>query len=148
MKEEGIIFSIKHKSTGDGPGLRTTALLKGCPLRCVWCHNPESRSFKPQLVFDQDSCHNCFTCLTTCKNDAHYVEDERHCVDFEKCLADGYCVKSCPFGAVYMMGKAFTPDTFIEMVEPEIDDLRKLGGGITISGGEPMSQFGFTLSVL
>lgn len=148
MKEEGIIFSIKHRSQLDGPGLRTTALLKGCPLRCVWCHNPEARSFKPQLVFDQGNCHNCFTCLTSCKNEAHYVEDDRHCVDFEKCLADGYCVKNCPFDAVYIIGKTLTADQFIEIIQPEMGLFKESGGGITISGGEPMSQFGFTLSVL
>ncbi len=148
MKEEGVLFQIKHQSSQDGPGLRTVLMLKGCPLRCVWCHNPEARSFKPQLVFEENNCHNCFTCITSCKNMAHFAEGDHHEIHFDNCEADGYCVKTCPFDAVSISGKPFTVDEAMDLVLPEIESFRANNGGITLSGGEPMSQFGFTLAFL
>jgi pyruvate formate lyase activating enzyme len=148
MKEEGLIFKITHGSTHDGPGRRTVIMMKGCPMRCVWCHNPEARSFKPQLVFEQQNCHNCFTCLTTCRNEVHYAIDDKHHVNFNNCLADGHCVKNCPFDALYLVGRSFTIDEVLDIVVPQIKNDNSSDGGVTLSGGEPMSQFGFTLAFL
>ncbi|MGK7394159.1 MAG: glycyl-radical enzyme activating protein [Candidatus Cyclobacteriaceae bacterium M3_2C_046] len=148
MKEEGIVFDIQRHALNDGPGIRTTVFLKGCPLRCVWCHNPEAQSFKPQLSYSSNQCQNCFTCLTICKNQAHQVVNDQHCLDVEKCEADGYCVRNCPFEAVEIIGKSMTVDQVMEVVRKDQDYYIQSGGGVTLSGGEPMSQFAFTYHLL
>jgi pyruvate formate lyase activating enzyme len=148
MRKEGLIFQIRHGSTHDGPGTRSVVMLKGCPLRCVWCHNPEARSIKPQLVFDHDKCQNCFTCLTSCRNEAHFATGDQHHVNFDNCMADGYCVKNCPFDAVAIMGRNLSIEEVFEAILPEVDNFKEVGGGVTLSGGEPMSQFGFALDFM
>ena len=148
MKVKGTIFDIQRNALNDGPGIRTTVFMKGCPLRCVWCHNPEARSSKPQLSFSEADCQNCFTCITTCRNDVHQVINDEHYVNFDRCEADGYCVKNCPFNAVEVIGKNMSVEEVMEIVLKDIAFYDKSEGGLTISGGEPMSQFNFISELL
>ncbi|MFW5760272.1 MAG: glycyl-radical enzyme activating protein [Cyclobacteriaceae bacterium] len=146
--KKGIVLNILGEATTYGPGSRSVILMKGCPLRCVWCNQVEARSVVPQISFDKDKCFNCFTCLTACKSGAHSVNNDQHCFNHEKCRADGYCVKACPYDAVSIKGKAMSADelmpTILEMSDTENSNRRNL----TLSGGEPMQQFEFSKELL
>jgi len=97
----GLIFDIQRFSIHDGPGIRTTVFMKGCPLRCLWCHNPEGISAEPMLSFLPDKCIGCGACIEACPHGAHRLtEDGRHVLERERCVACGACVEVCKFGAV------------------------------------------------
>lgn len=141
---KGIIFDIKHFAVHDGPGIRTTVFVKGCPLRCMWCHNPESLSFKPQLLFTPSKCIGCGYCMKVCEKGAHLDVNGEHVVDWSKCDACGSCAEECYSGALELAGKEVS---VIEVYEEVLKDrifYNNSGGGMTISGGEPLSQPEFT----
>lgn len=145
----GLVVDIHRFSLYDGPGIRTVVFLKGCPLDCLWCHNPESKSYKPQLSFNQSKCTNCFECVKVCSNGAHFIDaNGAHSVDFEKCRACGNCAEVCPSGALTIIGKPYTADEIVSLALKDKPYYDESGGGITLSGGEPMAQFEFTLDVL
>jgi len=144
----GLIFDIHRFSLNDGPGIRTTIFLKGCYLKCEWCHNPESQSFLPQLSFNQEKCINCFDCVKVCPNGAHKIQDEKHFVDWNLCNVSGSCVDVCPTNALKIIGKNSTVEEIISEVLKDKKYYDKSGGGITISGGEPLAQFKFTKGLL
>ncbi len=144
----GLTFDIHRFSINDGPGIRTTVFLKGCYLKCEWCHNPESQSFKPQLSFNPEKCINCFECVKICPNNAHKIKDNKHYVDWYLCDLAGECVKVCPSGALKIIGANTEVDVIITEVMKDKKYYDKTGGGITISGGEPMAQFEFTKELL
>lgn len=149
MNNSGLIVDLHRFSLHDGPGIRTTVFLKGCPLDCVWCHNPESKSYKPELSFNQSKCTNCFECVKVCQSGAHFIDSAgKHNVDFEKSADCGKCVEACPSGALTMIGKSYTADEVIALAAKDKPYYEESGGGITISGGEPMAQFDFTQEVL
>ncbi len=120
----------------DGPGVRTTVFLKGCPLRCAWCHNPEMRGPGKQLLFYEKKCIYCASC-ELCKNGVHGFEGGRHVLDRTKCSACGYCVSVCPTGALEICGKEMTAR---EITAEVMRDAAFYGekGGVTLSGGEPL----------
>ena len=144
----GITFDIHRFSLNDGPGIRTTVFLKGCYLKCEWCHNPESKSFKSQLSFNPEKCLHCFECVKVCPNNAHKINDNKHFVEWDLCDLAGKCVEVCPSGALKIIGNNTEVEFIISEVLKDKKYYDKTGGGITISGGEPMAQFEFTKELL
>lgn len=130
----GTVFDIKEFSLHDGPGVRTTVFLKGCPLRCIWCHNPEGLSAAPQLSVRENGCLHCGRCRIPC--------------DHPECKPFGRCLHACPCGLIRLVGQRYTVDALAERLLAGADLLRESGGGITISGGEPLFQPAFTLALL
>jgi pyruvate formate lyase activating enzyme len=144
----GLVVDIHRFSLHDGPGIRTTVFLKGCHLSCTWCHNPEAIAHRPQLSFDPDKCTNCFRCVDACTSGAHSIVEGRHQVDFSKCTLSGACVEACPSEALVIIGKQMTAEEVLSVVLRDREYYEHSGGGVTISGGEPMTQFEFTKALL
>lgn len=142
-----LIFDIQRFCVNDGPGIRSTVYLKGCPLTCPWCHNPESNAPRPQLAFSADKCMGCGACVVACPFGAHRFEDGAHAVDFEACRACGACVATCPADALRIYGREANVDEIMAVLERDADYYETSGGGITISGGEAMSRLDDTLAV-
>jgi pyruvate formate lyase activating enzyme len=147
-KLKGYLFNIQRYSIHDGPGIRTTVFLKGCPLRCYWCQNPESHREKPEVYFDQSLCTACGRCVTVCPSGASTLSSTSSLIDRSQCTACGKCVEVCPNEARRIIGRhTSTEEVFQEIKRDEIF-YRKSGGGVTISGGEPLAQPEFTLNLL
>ena len=141
------IFDIKHFSVHDGPGIRTTVFFKGCPLRCLWCHNPESLSAKTQLAFSQEKCISCARCATVCEQGVHTFSNGIHELSKEKCTFCHSCESICPVGALTVYGKEVTLD---EVLQEALEDRDFYGaqGGVTLSGGECLLQADFCADLL
>jgi pyruvate formate lyase activating enzyme len=148
MPTTGRIFDIQRFSIHDGPGIRTTVFYKGCPLRCVWCHNPEGISRHLHLSFVPDRCIGCGYCVATCPNNAHRITDGRHLIERSVCQVCGACTTECYAGALELVGRDATVDEVLEEVMRDEPFYETSGGGMTLSGGEPMLQFEFTLALL
>lgn len=148
MKTKGIIFDIQRCSLYDGPGIRTTVFLKGCPLRCKWCHNPESQDYQPEIMFFEEKCAFCSACTAACKAGSHNIADGKHIYDRSRCEKCGLCVKTCPYEVLQWKGKELGIDEVLSEVEKDWDYYLNSGGGVTLSGGEPMAQFEFALALL
>jgi glycyl-radical enzyme activating protein len=144
----GQVFDIQRFSLHDGPGIRTTVFLKGCPLRCLWCHNPESRSARPQLAFFAERCVACGECVAACPRHAHRLAGERHELDRAACVACGRCVAACGSGALRLAGSERDATDVLDLVERDRPYYDSSGGGLTISGGEPLAQADFTRALL
>jgi pyruvate formate lyase activating enzyme len=143
-----LVVDILRSSMNDGPGIRTTVFLKGCPLRCLWCHNPESQALQSELSFDVARCTLCGKCVEVCPHQVHQIIDGVHTLDRERCEAQGQCVQNCPAGALKLVGTAWTPQAVVAMALRDKAYFEHSGGGITISGGEPMAQFRPVLETL
>jgi len=144
----GIVFDIQRCCYNDGPGLRTTVFLKGCQLRCAWCHNPESFRKAPQLRFFSRKCVACGRCVDVCPQKVHSIRDGGHQLDFSRCTACGECLKSCPAGALEILGKEMTAQEVMATVLRDRAYYDMSGGGVTFSGGEPTFQPEFLLELL
>ena len=139
----GNVFDIQRFSIHDGPGVRVTIFLKGCSLRCKWCHNPEGQETKKSLRFIPNLCINCQTCQK-CPNEVHSFVNNIHNIDFSKCVGCGYCVNNCPSKALILYGKDMSPKEVAEEVLKDKDYFQE-EGGVTFSGGEPLLQPDFII---
>lgn len=142
--DKGLVFQIQKMSTEDGPGIRTTVFMKHCPLKCVWCHNPESILKKPQLEWLKHKCISCKTCIETCQQIALTFGEIGLNIDREKCISCGECAEACPSTALNMLGKWWNLNDLFREIEKDKIYYIKSGGGITVSGGEPTQQPEFT----
>lgn len=144
---KGTITAIQRMSIHDGPGIRSTLFLKGCDLRCAWCHNPETWSFAPQLQHIPGKCIHCGSCIAACSTRA-LQPGEKVTVDRSRCLRCGACVEACVTGAMSWIGRRMeAADTVRELLLDRIF-FRTSGGGVTLSGGEPLLQADFAGEVL
>ncbi len=146
--QTGLIFDIKRYAINDGPGIRATVFFKGCPLRCAWCHNPESISTKIQKMYNRDKCIGCKACVDECPEDACVLTPEGIITDRERCTGCGKCADVCPTMATEMSGRIATLDEIVETVEKERVFFEESGGGVSFSGGEPLMQPDFLLALL
>ena len=145
---EGIVLEIQRMSTEDGPGIRTTVFMKGCSLKCAWCHNPESISFKPRIQWIKTNCIGCGICIDLCRESALSFHNKDIYIDREKCTNCGNCSDECPSGAIEIIGSKWTEDKLVEEILKDRAYFEKSSGGITISGGEPGLQADFVSSLL
>ncbi len=139
----GMVFNLQRLSVHDGPGIRTTVFLKGCPLRCLWCHNPESMRPGQELGYRRNRCVGCGQCVGACPHGALRLGSdgiERKADLCQSCFA---CADACPTGAMEVYGKEMTPQQVVEIARRDKRYYDKTGGGVTFSGGEPLSQAGF-----
>jgi len=145
----GLIFDIKKLAVHDGPGIRTTVFFKGCPLHCWWCHNPEGIHRYPELVLFETKCIGCGECFGVCPQQAHEsLPDGARVHHRERCLLCGECVDTCYAEALVMEGREVTAEEVMRELRKDIPFYENSGGGITLSGGEPLSQHEFALFLL
>ncbi|MGQ9492234.1 MAG: glycyl-radical enzyme activating protein [Anaerolineae bacterium] len=148
MSVTGLAFNIQRFSTEDGPGIRTTVFLKGCPLHCAWCHNPEGLSPRPELVWYDVRCIGARECLKVCPVDALQLRPSGMHINREHCTVCGACAEACPAGALEVIGRRWSPEQLLlELLKDKVF-YETSGGGITFSGGEPMMQVDFLCQVL
>lgn len=138
---EGLVFDIQRFSIHDGPGIRTTVFLKGCPLRCLWCQNPEGLLQHPEMAFYADRCMSAGECYVSCPHGALFPGEQR--IIRDRCDACGMCVESCPHTALEVVGRKFSVEALLGEVLRDRPFFQASGGGVTLSGGEPTMQMDF-----
>ena len=154
MGDKGLILDIDRFATHDGPGIRTVIFMKGCMLRCLWCHSPESQPAGPELLYQRSRCRECYQCIQACPEGAITINNEvvsdirgikvnrGHC---KECFT---CTQACFTKALRVAGSYKTVDEIMNIVEQDIPFYKNSGGGVTISGGEPLFQADFVLRVI
>lgn len=143
-----LLFDIKRYALHDGPGIRTTLFLKGCPLRCIWCHNPESWSPGRQRLYKAVKCIGCASCVEACPQGALELTPDGIRPTGRPCIACGSCAEACPALAMEICGREWPMDELMAEVEKERGVMTDSGGGVTLSGGEPLMQPSYTLELL
>jgi pyruvate formate lyase activating enzyme len=148
---DGTIIDIKRFTVHDGPGIRSTLFLKGCGLRCAWCQNPEGLKNEVDLWYIETQCIHCGVCVSSCPIDALSIDENNHPfiqINRQRCTKCGICVTNCPTTALSFDGKTISAEDAAETLLRDIEFYQKSGGGITISGGDPLIQHGFALEIL
>lgn len=147
---KGIVFDIQKFCTHDGPGIRTVVFLKGCPLRCKWCSNPESQAMKPEIVYNKSKCMGCLACVKTCSSGAIKFDSAARAlsIDRNKCIRCFKCSDDCVTEAITVKGEEKSVDEVVNEVMKDEVFFRQSGGGVTVSGGEPLCQHDFAASIL
>ena len=148
VQPKGLIFDIKRYAIHDGPGIRTTVFLKGCPLECPWCHNPEGVAAGRQVIWRAERCLGCRECRKACPNGAISFDQGGLCLNKNLCDTCGRCVTVCYPHALEMIGREATVTEVMQEVEKDIVFYDESGGGVTFSGGEPLMQPDFLLAAL
>ena len=144
---KSLIFDIQRFCVYDGPGIRTTVFFKGCNMRCAWCHNPESFSAAPELLFRAEKCTACGACAV-CPQGAHSFADGAHTFHRERCIACGACAGRCPNGALELSGREMTADEVMKVIDRDAKYYKSSGGGVTFSGGEASMHFELLVQLL
>lgn len=145
---DALLLDPKRMAVHDGPGIRTTFFFKGCSLKCRWCHNPESISPVPQMGFFDHKCIGCAECVNVCEAHAHIVTDGVHHFDRERCTVCGACEDECVGQAMKLYGRRITLEEAVRIALEDESFYRESGGGVTISGGEPLLQIDFAEAFL
>ncbi|WP_223144568.1 glycyl-radical enzyme activating protein [Deferribacter autotrophicus] len=143
---KGIVFDIKKYSVHDGAGIRSTVFLKGCPLKCLWCHNPESQKLSSQMIFYMDRCIQCKSCESVCPKNSIKIDESMHLSDV--CDFCGICIEECPANAIETVGKEMSVREVIDEIKKDEIFYGYSKGGVTFSGGEPFVQFEFLYELL
>ncbi|NQU47846.1 MAG: glycyl-radical enzyme activating protein [Planctomycetes bacterium] len=144
----GRIFDVKRYSLHDGPGIRTTVFLQGCPLSCWWCHNPESQNVGPSMHYQRNSCLGCQACVETCDKNALTLTADGIQRDQELCQTCGECAATCPSESRQLIGRQVSIHEVLQQVEKDRLYYDESGGGVTFSGGEPLAQPEFLIALL
>jgi len=143
-----LITNIQKYSIHDGPGIRSTVFFKGCPLLCAWCHNPENQLFTPELVWQRDKCIRCGICVKVCPERALSLEQPGLAINRERCVLCGRCAEACPTLALELLGKRYTVAEVMAELDKDRMFYEQSNGGVTLSGGEPLSQGDFAIALL
>ena len=146
--KRGMISDIKRFAVHDGDGIRTTVFLKGCPLRCVWCHNPEGIASGRQTAYYAHKCASCGACAAVCPEGAQRMRDGAHVFERERCTACGACERACPNGAMRSYGETVSVEEVLTQLLEDREFYEASGGGITLSGGECLMQAEFCEALL
>ncbi|HJA92666.1 MAG TPA: glycyl-radical enzyme activating protein [Candidatus Eisenbergiella merdipullorum] len=146
--KKAVISDIKRFAVHDGNGIRTTVFLKGCPLKCVWCHNPEGISFQPQIAYYEHKCVGCGKCVKICPPKAHEIKNSVHIFTRNLCIECGQCEEVCLGNALKLYGKEFTVSELMPLLLEDRDFYDHSGGGVTLSGGECLAQADFCSELL
>ncbi len=147
MQKTPLILDLKGNSLDDGPGIRTVVFFKGCPLSCVWCHNPESKKSGAEISFDKNECVGCNTCIETCPENALNRKNPFF-IDRNRCTLCGACAEACPSGALSMVGRIMTVEDIVAIAAKDKPFFKNSGGGVTLSGGEPTLHMDFLSELL
>ncbi len=147
MTPTGYITNIQRCSTEDGPGIRTTLFLKGCPLHCIWCHNIETIDSTPRVVWNATRCIGDRACIRACSQEALKFADEGMLIDCKACNLCGSCEDVCPTGAMEIIGKLRSVEDLVDELARDAPFFETSEGGVTISGGEPLLQHDFTVAI-
>ncbi|MBQ4145758.1 MAG: glycyl-radical enzyme activating protein [Clostridia bacterium] len=145
---KGNIFNIQRFSTNDGPGIRTVVFLKGCPLSCIWCHNPESKSVHSEVFYYPDKCIGCRKCENICDLNQHIFDADKHIFLHSNCEGCMKCIDECSVNALEICGKEVTVEDVMNEILRDKEFYDQSCGGVTLSGGEPLMQYDFSFEIL
>ena len=145
---QGTVFDIQTYSLHDGPGIRTLVFLKGCPLACIWCQNPESQRYQPEVMLYSEKCTGCGQCVSVCPNQAIQIVDGKSHTKRDLCRGSGKCIPICPNEARTLAGRTMSAEEVFQEVKKDEIFYKRSGGGVTLSGGEPLAQSEFSGAIL